>query len=162
MKKLILLLLPLFFSACVTVSDVGKRPPFPIDEYQSLLKQGTGTVTGQAFFKTRGGDAKKAIGSEVILNPITSYSVFWYENSYLKNAAIEDSDPMLDKFLIKTTADADGKFTFKNVPSGQYFISTKITWEHQESQYVVNTYGGVIAQRITVKDGEVLEVILTR
>lgn len=139
------------------------RMPFPEAEYQALPKVGTAVVKGQAFLKTRGGDVKVAAGNEVLLNPVTSYSLEWYEKSYLPNRRLEDPDPRLSQFTSKQTADGSGRFTFKNVPAGEYFVTTIIRWEAPTGyQGALQLQGGAVTKRVKISDGEEIEVVITR
>lgn len=139
------------------------RMAFPEAEYRVLQKIGTATVRGQAFLKTRGGDVKTAAGNQVFLNPVTSYSLEWHEKSYLPNRRMENPDPRLAQYMPMQVADGSGRFTFKNVPPGEYFVSTSVTWEAPTGyQSALETQGGVVSKRIKVVEKEELEVIVTK
>ena len=139
------------------------RIPFPEDEYRSLASTGTAIVKGQAFLKTRGGDVKTAAGNEVILNPVTTYSNQWYESYYLQGLPMKEPDPRVWKYIRKTVADGDGRFTFKNVALGEYYVTTGVFWEAPVGyQGALVRQGGAVSKRISVKDNEEIEVIVTR
>jgi hypothetical protein len=141
------------------------RMPFPEAEYSTLPKSGTGTATvrGQAFLKTRGGDVKTAAGNQVFLNPVTSYSIEWYEKSYLPNRPIQDADTRVVNYIPTQIADGSGHFVFKNVPAGEYFVSTNVTWEAPTGyQGALQVQGGRVAKRIKVSATEEVEVIVTK
>jgi len=165
MKRVASLSLVAFLVGCAAPVQVVpvRRIPFPEAEYLALPKTGTSTVKGQAFLKTRGGDVKTAAGSQVFLNPLTSYSIQWYESSYLPNRPIENYDPRLDAYMRIQQADGSGRFAFKNVPAGEYFVTTAVTWEAPTGyQAAMQKQGGVITKRIKVNAGEELDVIITR
>lgn len=137
------------------------RPPFPLEEYLALPtveEDGAATVYGEAFRRTLGGDTITAAGSEVMLNPVTSYSEWWYEHAYLKRRPVDPPDPRINDYCLRYTAGADGDFEFTNVPAGDYFLTASIYWSG--GQYT--TYGGPIVKRITLRPGERKRVILTR
>jgi hypothetical protein len=139
-----------------------ERPPFPEAEYAALAKTGTATVTGQAFLKTRGGDVKTAAGNGVYLNPVTSYSKFAYDhrNSY---DGLTPTDPRFVTYLRQTVADGSGRFTFKNVPDGEYYLSSSVTWETPTGyKFAMETQGGTIWKVIRVERGESVDVVLTQ
>ncbi len=105
------------------------------------------------------GEVRYAAGSEVFLNPVTSYSKQWYHESYLRNAPMAEADLRLSDYVVSTQADAEGKFEFKNVPAGEYYLTTTLVW------YVPGSYvpqGGAISKPITLEEGQELKVILTR
>jgi hypothetical protein len=169
MKRLIGFVIVL---SCVCGCETSPKPvariPFPQAEYAALPKTGTGIVRGQVFMRTRGGDVKTGAGLEVVLNPVTSYSQQWYEVQYKATQGaliqkIENPDPRLAQYRRETTADAEGRFEFKNVPPGDYFVVGLVVWEAPSSSQGSHvTQGGWIAKQITVKDGEEQHVILTR
>lgn len=161
MKYLPLALAALILAGCATPPVA--RMAFPEAEYAALPKTGTGTVKGQAFMKTRGGDVKTAAGNTVMLNPVTSYSIEWYEKSYLTGKKITQADSRINPHCIVKTADAGGNFTFKNVPPGEYFITTVVFWEAPTGyQGSLMQQGGNISKRIKVINEEETEVILSR
>ena len=151
------------FSACVPMTPPVSRMAFPENEYRALPKIGNAIVRGQAFLKTRGGDVKTAAGNEVILNPVTSYSLEWYEKSYLPSRPMDNSDPRILDYIMKQVADGSGRFTFKNVAPGEYFVTTDVTWEAPTGyQGALQHQGGKVTKRISVKNGDELDVIVTR
>jgi len=139
------------------------RPPFPEHEYAALATTGTAIVTGQAFLKTLGGDVKTAAGEGVYLNPVTSYSTYAYTASDGDQRPMAPPDQRLLQYVKSVTADATGRFTFKNVPPGDYYVTTKVTWQAPTGyQGALSTQGGVLRKRVTAKNSESTEVILTR
>jgi hypothetical protein len=140
----------------------ARRMAFPEAEYLALPKTGNATVKGQAFLTTKGGDVKLAAGKRIILNPVTSYSLEWYERSYVPAVRMEEADAKLDTYIRTQVADANGRFVFKNVPTGEYFVTTTITWEVPTGyQGTVKVEGGIVAKRIKVNAGEEVEAIVT-
>lgn len=141
-----------------------ERPPFNESEYMSLAKQGTGMVRGQVFLLTRGGDVKYGAGSEVSLNPVTTYSKFWFEEGYSKNRhmALAEPDNRQDKYIITTQADGGGNFEFTAVPAGRYYLTSAVHWETPTGMFSSIHHGDIIAKEIEVKDGDTVRVMLTK
>ncbi len=164
MKKIALLLFVFFIASCATVPQPKiSRIPFPEQEYQNLQHSGAAVVKGQAFLKTRGGDVKLAAGNEVILNPVTSYSNEWYEKAYVQRKNLIESDPRLRNYVKRTVADGSGRFVFKNVPPGEYYVTTVITWEAASGyQGALQVQGGTVTKKIMVNDEDEINVIVTR
>lgn len=83
MVRILVVLMTVVLSSCASIAAKPiPRVLFQESEYLALPKTGTATIIGQAFLKTRGGDVKTAAGNEILLNPVTSYSLQWYEMSY--------------------------------------------------------------------------------
>jgi hypothetical protein len=163
-KNLWILLVAICLHGCaVPQTKPIERVAFPVAEYNSLNREGTGIVKGQAFLKTRGGDVKTAAGEEVLLNPVTSYSDQWYKVEYIENKLLTEPDPRCQNYVRKKMADSDGRFTFKNVPPGDYYLTTTVSWEAPVGyQGALVRQGGLISRKITVVNNETLDIILTR
>jgi len=175
MKKLIVTMVVLA-GLCVAgcaVNQPIQRVPYPVEEYARLPKIGTGsaTVRGQGFLKTMIGEVRYAAGNQVFLTPVTSYSTQWYDvtgnwqldyfHQYWPKFEPENSDPRIQDYKAVTTADGEGRFEFKNVPAGEYYLGTDVVW-YVPQQYGSMAQGGLITKRITVEEGKEYNIILTR
>jgi hypothetical protein len=134
---------------------------FPVVEYSALSHVGSGTVEGQVFMKTVGGDVKYGAGSEVILNPITSYSEQWYDASYNLHRPMSPADARQAQYLVTIQADGSGNFKFNNVPPGRYFVTSSVFWQIP-SQFGLSRQGGMMTNRITVTNDQVTRTIVSR
>lgn len=135
-------------------------------EYAPFAAVGSGTVVGQAFLKTRGGDVKYAAGCEVRLAPRTTVSEETYQREYLGGEKLE---PIPAATLAKmrtygqqVIGDGEGRFRFKAVPPGRYFIVTEITWEVPDPLTGTARTGGAVLEPLEVKGDETVEVVATR
>lgn len=148
-------------TGCATMQPV-QRPPFPVAEYESLADEGTGVVTGQVFLRTMVGEVRYGAGSEVFLNPVTSYSTFWYQQDYMAGGRrLTPSDTRQDAYIIETQADGEGRFRFEHVPPGDYYLVSSVFWQVPVG-YASSTQGGYIAERIKVENGKEVKQMLTR
>lgn len=97
------------------------------------------------------------------MNPVTSYSNEWYEKLYVQGKNLEAADPRIWDYTKTDIADGEGQFVFKNVPLGSYYVTTAILWEAAVGfQGALVTQGGLVTKKITVNDGETLNVIVTK
>lgn len=138
-------------------------PPPAADpaQYASFSVSGEGSIAGQAFLMTRGGDAKRAAGRAVTLDPVTDYSREWFERLGM---SIDRFDTMSDDSLFRrahraTQADADGRFQFTGLPAGRYLVRTTVTWE-APGTYGLTTQGGIVSAVVVVPAGHV-DVIMS-
>jgi hypothetical protein len=143
----------------VVNKSVVQRIPFPEDEYKSLATSGEATVKGSIYVIHNG---VKVIGKQtrLYLNPVTSYSTQWYEESYLGGAKMSKVDPRLFNYLKFTTSDINGNFEFLNVPSGSYYLIGVVKCGQECGYNKVKSIR--IAKKISVFGNEVKEVDLSK
>lgn len=170
------LLLALAWGAGCAPAPVRTRisePPLPFNprvgfpdalpdsaEYAPFLAGGTGTISGQAFMKTRGGDVKLGAGNIAYLDPVTTYSRDWWIHRGQKESGIDvrSPDALFNAAQRQVIIDAQGKFRFDKVAPGHYYVRSTVKW------YVGGSYGtqgGLVSAEVEVKAGETTEVILT-
>ena len=161
MKNLIVLIsMVLTLSACVAPPQ-KMNVAFDANQFEPYMKQGSATVVGQAFLKTRGGDVKLGAGNQVELVPITPYIQERLDRATANNEKLEPRDSGVLKFVRTTRADAGGNFEFKNVPAGKYAIYCEITWL-VPGVYGDSMTGGLAYGVVTLKEGESARAIVTR
>ena len=137
-----------------------KRIPFPVSEYNRLAKLGKGTVKGTIYVTAPNGQKVVGAGTRLYLNPVTSYSNQWYNDSYIAGNKMEKADSRLFNYLKFTAADSNGAFAFYGVPSGSYYLigtvqcSTECGYDTPKSIR--------IASRVTVSGNNIVEQDLSR
>ncbi|CAA6807304.1 MAG: Unknown protein [uncultured Sulfurovum sp.] len=105
-------------------NEVIERMSFPTGEYRSVQIKGTHTVSGTIYLENSH-NALKIKGKKIKLwlNPVTSYSRQWYQESYLGGYKLSKTDSRLYKYLKFTYSNNSGKFNFFGVPRGDYYLS---------------------------------------
>jgi hypothetical protein len=149
-------------------------------EYAPFAAQGTAGVSGQAFLTQAGGAVVKGAGAIVNLDPATTIGNEWWTTQIGLWANIPPDWSLTDaqkyqhakarmswtlmtppsaafaKARRSTTADAEGRFKFTDVPAGKYYVSTTVSW------MVGYAYqGGLVGQAVEVTEGKTAEVMLT-
>ena len=138
-----------------------ERIAFPESEYYRLARTGKGTVKGTIYVKDAYND-KRVLGAStrLYLNPITSYSEQWYQESYLGGYQMQAADPRLFNYLKFTASDKNGKFAFYGVPSGSYYlIGTVKCGEECGYDSMKNIR---IATKVSVRGNQIVKQDLTR
>jgi hypothetical protein len=164
MKHFFLIVLFLL-AGCVATPPVQTPPPewnsvneTYESEYIPYLGTGTGEITGQAFLTQRGGVVVKAAGRNVTIDPATSVGNEWWAKAGIiwQFKSLTPPSPNFHKARKTTVADADGRFKFSNIPDGEYYVRTEVTWLAGTIQ------GGLVGSKVTVKNGMPTEVILNQ
>ncbi len=99
-----------------------ERIAFPVAEYNRLSRSGKGTVKGSIYIKDAYGKKVVGAGTRLYLNPVTSYSKQWYNESYIGGYKMEKADNRLFNYLRFTAANPQGEFAFYGVPTGSYYL----------------------------------------
>lgn len=130
-------------------------------EYTPYDGNGNGTLIGQAFLTTRGGDVKVAAGRTITLDPASSYARQWNSRygSELSRFSEMPPAPQFAKHRRATIADAEGRFRFTNLPVGNYIVRTAVTWE--TGALNAGLQGGVVSEAVEVVSNTPAEVILS-
>lgn len=140
--------------------NVMERIAFPTSEYYRLARTGKGTVKGSIYIKDAYDKRIPGANTRLYLNPYTSYSKQWYEESYLGGYKMSKADSRLFNYLKFTASDENGKFAFYGVPSGSYYLIGTVKCG-EECGYG-NDKSIRIARRVTIQGSQVLEKDLTR
>ena len=142
--------------------------PFDVAEYEAFSRPGTGVIKGQVFAKTIGGDVKKGAGNSVTLMPATKYREGWYWQAKNQGRAMPPGDSRHLQYDQTKVTDGEGRFEFKDIPAGQYYLVSQISWETVSSnQYsrrlgLTDTQGGLVLGSVKVENDKTAEVMLTR
>jgi hypothetical protein len=99
-----------------------QRIPFPTSEYARLSKSGNSTIQGNIYVISINGQKVFGKNTRLYLNPVTSYSKQWYNESYIGKKKLSKADSRLYNYLRFTTSDSRGQFSFFGVPSGRYYL----------------------------------------
>ena len=139
------------------------------------MEKGKNTINGSAFLRQAGGGVVTCAGSEVSLIPDTPYSrkrlSILYGNpdkGYRKHLSdyfgvtVDNAFESYDRYQHTTVCDAQGKFSFKNVADGSWFLQSEAIWTVPARIFIDSLQGGYMVDRIDVKGGETRDVIISR
>lgn len=122
---------------------------------------GKGAIEGQAFLRRNDGVVVYAAGSEVKLIPATAYAeermtaIYGAAKIAYWNAGFKNDDQSYYQYMKTTIADGEGKFAFKEIADGSYFVVTTVTWMAGNVPQ-----GGTLMERVTISGGSMQQVIL--
>ena len=135
--------------------------PFNPESVSWSQTPGTDTLKGQAFLRTVDGHVKTCAGYPVILVPYNRYFAE-VTRAYVRGySALTNKDPRAHGYARETRCDADGKFSFSNLPSGEWLVVAEVRWGIPDGDFVL-PQGGVVYATETTSRASSEEVILTR
>ena len=148
---------------CAPPTPIGVPRPLGLvadpQEYAPYSSSGSKALSGQAFLTTRGGDVKLAAGRLVTLDPATKYAKEWFRRFGADSRRFDVPAP--DSLFIKarrtSTANAEGRFRFSDLPPGDYIIRSMVTWETGSAYSGLQ--GGVVASLVSLRIDKSDEVI---
>jgi len=112
----------------VARNEVIERMDFPANEYKYIKKRGRSTVSGKIYLENSHTSLKiNGQKTKLWLNPVTSYSRQWYEESYLGGYKLSKTDKRLYNYLKFTYSNSTGDFNFFGVPAGDYYLTGTIS-----------------------------------
>jgi hypothetical protein len=137
-----------------------QRIDFPVSEYSRLARIGKGTVKGTIYVTDAYDRRVVGASTRLYLNPLTSYSEQWYQESYLGGYKMQKADSRLFNYLKFTASDKNGNFAFYGVPSGSYYlIGTVKCGEECGYESMKNIR---IATKVSVRGNQIVKQDLTR
>lgn len=165
MKHILLSSLSLFIlTGCVEPQIINLTASFDIEQAKYIQDKGNNTIKGNAFLKQNGGGVVTCAGNGVDLIPITEYAKERIgkiysntEKGFSQNRGITFNPNSNDyrKYMKNTVCDSQGNFKFENIADGDYFITTVVTWNVGSMPQ-----GGGLMQKVSLKNGELKEIVL--
>jgi hypothetical protein len=164
-KTASILSVAILLSACANHPIHAMQTPFDAAEAVKYSRKGTASIKGQAFLKRNDGQVVTCAGSEVRLMPDTAY-----ENeiiSAIKHgeridpAVIEDDKAKMKAKGAtghaerKSICDAQGNFSFTDIPAENWIVVTDVTW------FVSTIQGGMLLKHVTTEPNKTSDAILT-
>lgn len=157
--------------------------PFSDADFAAYGGGGTATLEGEAFLRMQSGNIKNCAGAQVLLAPATDYDLavmgaFLFSRL---DTALGRAGPAA-KYWRKTQCDQQGKFSFENLPVGEWVVLTEATFEVVDQSRVLGNLtsgrglaggvteinrastvqqGGLMGRKVTVKANR-NKVILTQ
>jgi hypothetical protein len=130
------------------------QTPFDYSEHEAYAEPGPNGINGQALLAPEGKAAVTCAGSRVLLLPATSYyrEMFWHMIvAGSEPEPPEKAYPTLKNMIRRTECDAQGNFSFSEIPNGTWFILTQVNAKN----------GGLLITETTLGNGETIQVLLT-
>lgn len=157
-RHLVAVFVVLLLAGCAT-----QRISFPEAEYVGLHLSGDKSLKGSVFLIDQLEEKQIGAGSEVTLEPVTSYSDQWFEVCYLQDKSIRKPDQRYNRYVMRTVADDEGGFLFSGVAPGEYLLTGHQFWSAVNCSAKVMKTEVLVSMKIVIKeDTTVLEIPLTK
>jgi len=131
---------------------------------EPYLSKGTGTVTGQVFLRTKGGDSKFGAGEKVCLVPNIAY--LSKRKQKIREGYFVADHASWEKAFKCAQADGDGRFKITGLGTANWVAESKVTWSVTQCGRYTGCYespqGGYITKNVQSKDKEEVTVMMTR
>jgi hypothetical protein len=150
------LLLGIIIAGCGLAPRPAQHISIPFYEPTWSSADGTASILGQGFLRTRGGSVRTCAGERVILIPHTPYTAALYQA--LRTGPVEP-DSRLSRYIRTEHCSAQGDFAFQNLPPGRWFIETRVLWE-AGGRYS-SMQGGTLVGIVETRDGQATKQFLT-
>jgi hypothetical protein len=150
----------LALGGCVAAPEITST--FNPVEAEHINRQGTATISGQAFLRRNDGVVVYGASSDTVLVPASTYAkervAALYRggkvNSFVPSP--KNTDPRYEQMARRTKNDGEGRFTFDRVADGDYFVMTTVMWMAGDWRQ-----GGNIMEPVTVRNGQGINLIMT-
>ncbi len=122
-------------------------------EHEPYAQSGENGISGRAFLREQGESVVTCAGSRVLLLPGTSYfrEMIGHMVAGSEPEPPETAYPSLKSMIRRTQCDAQGNFSFLEVPDGAWFVLTQVNARH----------GGVLITEMTLSNHETIQISLT-
>ena len=111
---------------------LDRREPYVDADYGPYRGDGTAEVSGRAVARARGGGYIYAAGDSVYLFPATPYTDEWWQRTMVEGSYLTPPDERSLRYMRTTVADDEGKFLFRSLPPGDYYVVCIVTWPDAE------------------------------
>lgn len=147
-------------AGCMTAAPQihPRQQTFRAPDYAPYEVPGHAELSGQAFAKARGSEVIYGADDSVYLFPATRYTDEWWKRTLVEGEYLSPPDPRSLAFMRTVAADDQGRFRFRSLPPGEYYVVCIITWELQgpgSQLQVVN-----LGTRVHLGPNEAVNVIL--
>jgi hypothetical protein len=153
-----LLLLATVTGCAHATGPAARESTFNEQEYAQYAYAGTGTISGQVVVRGEGGQTRPAEGSQVSLNPVTSYSTEWWNRTVVGGLNLRSADEREQKYLRTANTDAEGRFAFADLPRGEYFVVAALNTGTAASPGGPSS--SLVGQRVHLTEGGKVDLVL--
>ena len=136
-------------SALISMPAMAKKVPFADADFSAFAGDGPATLDGEAFLRLQTGNIKTCAGATVLLAPATEYDIHVAKSLIFNlDQALKQAGPAA-KYWRETECDAEGKFSFEDIPVGDWIVITDVSFSVTDPNLVLQNLqrnGGLARQ----------------
>lgn len=141
--RMVPLLALVFAGGCASTEPVYQiLTPFLDSDFQTWKKPGPYTVSGQAFYKIPDGRVITCAGESVSLMPLTGYNMELSKLLETGKGYPPNYERRAHKYDHKAMCDGDGRFSISGIPSLNWLLITRVTWQENDTTSSIPWVGG--------------------
>lgn len=123
------------------------------------MNQGTASIEGRAALRGSDGRMRSCAGQLVALTADNAYTREAAAAAKTQRYATIQRDPRYAQYRRTTSCDAQGNFTFRHLPHGNWGLGTRVEWEETTAQGKV-VRGGPMGKTFRLRAGEKATITL--
>jgi hypothetical protein len=134
-------ILTLGLAACSTPPEPAHvLTPFSDDDFRFWSGGGDASIEGQANATLADGRKVSCAGQTVLLLPATAYNTELEQLLEKGKRIPDDYSRRARAYQRRTICDADGRFSFSNLPPLRWIVVSRANWEETITLYVLTEY----------------------
>jgi hypothetical protein len=143
---------------CAVRQPVEMQTQFDYDQHKPYTLAGNNGIKGQGFLRQQGGGIITCAGSPVYLMPATPFfrEIIGHFRAGKNPQLGAQLDPAYKPMIKQSQCDAQGNFSFAQLPDGAWFVATEVKWIVSSLQQ-----GGALMREVRLSQGETSQVLLT-
>jgi len=145
----------LFLCGCMQQKTVAIDTSVSEAELAPYREAGTASITGQGFLRQNGGGVVTCAGSQVILAPDLP-PIRQAIDAARAGSQVQFGGQQWGDAGRKTICDAQGNFSFEQLPAANWYVLTEVRWEVGYS-----SQGGTLGAPVTTRPGEQSHLVLS-
>lgn len=145
---------------------VGRQTAFNPADFSGMTRRGSGVVTGQVSVDTQNHGTIYPHFQPVFLLPVNACTTENVQRRFVNGENLAAADKRQGQFQRSVATDGDGNFTFRGVPTGEYYVEGDMPWlttyvstdDQGISERLYVSHFKYYFARIAVKDGQTTRV----
>ncbi len=107
---------------------VGRQTAFNPADFSGMVRKGAGVVTGRVSVDTQNQGTIHPHFQQIVLVPVNAYTAENVQRRFINGENLHAADKRLFQYARSVDTDGGGNFSFRGVPSGEYYLEGEMPW----------------------------------